>query len=170
MSRTRGCTGLVAAPDSWLHRTRGCTGLVAAPDPRPCALVHTVTCPPPRTRLPPVVGPVARGPWPPTFTPPHLHTAPPSRRHRDVQVHGTCPRPFTSGMVQEASARHPPTFFIDAPIGARESCPFHFQFNRRRRQFSTILCISRLLSLVRSGFHPCFVCRPSPSNQFNQTR
>ena len=34
MNRTRGCTGLVAAPDSWLHRTRGCTGLAAAPDSR----------------------------------------------------------------------------------------------------------------------------------------
>ena len=50
--------------------------------------------------------------------------------------------------------------------------PFpHFQFNRRRRQLSTILCISRLLRLVRSGFHPCCVCQPSPiqSNPF-QTR
>jgi hypothetical protein len=119
LHRTRGCTGLVAAPDSWRHRTRGGTGLVAAPDPRPCA--HSFT----QSRASPPVGPVARGLWPPTFTP-------------------------SSGRAGRAGR----LLSVD---------PFpHFQFNRRRRQLSTILCISRLLRLVRSGFHPCCVCQPSP--------
>ena len=110
-----------------MNRTRGCTGLVAAPDPRPCA--HSFT----QSRASPPVGP--RGPW---SVATHLHT-----------VTGTY---RCTGRVHLLRAGR--LLSVD---------PFpHFQFNRRRRQLSTILCISRLLSLVRSGFHPCCVCQPSP--------